>query len=94
MPIVYVYIDKKCNYRYAVLYIGLSQVVLPPEETTTVGILMLLIKAYHVFQVGYTPGNEMLALFIELALCGFKKNETDCTPNPALEKFIESLGYI
>jgi hypothetical protein len=93
MPVIYAYIDKKYRFKYAVLYIGHSHVLVPEEELTAVGIAMLLIKAHHVFQVAYTPANEVLALILEMTLCGFKKNETDCMPNPAFEQFISSLGY-
>jgi len=96
MPVIYVFIDRKdkdFKFKSAVLYIGLSQILIPPEKTTTVSILTLLIKAHHIFQVGYTPANEVLALIVELAICGFKKNETDCKPNPTFEKLINSIGY-
>jgi len=92
-PIIYVYLNKEQRYKYAVLFIGRSQIEIPPQDLTTVGILMAFVKAHHVLQVGYTPANEVLALILEMTLCGLNKNETDCTPNPALAKFIMSLGY-
>jgi len=94
MPVIYVFTDKEEKYKYAMLYVGNNQILIPTPELSTVSILMLFIKSHHVFQVGYTCCNEVLALLIEMTLGDFTKSETDCTPNVILEKFIYSLGYI
>jgi len=93
MPVVYVHTDKEEKYKYAMLYIGNSQVLLPTEEISTPAILMLLIKAHHVFQIGYIYCNEVLTLLIEMTIGDFTKSETDSKPNAILEKFIYSIGY-